>query len=278
MSENLITDKTLREFLLDRLDDEERQRIEDLFLTDNQARERVLTAEQDLIEDYLEDSLSKADRERFLSLYARTDEQRQRLRITKSIKEWAFTEARVPQTIPATDSIWSRLRRRLEFRPVPVVTIAVTVVIAIVLAIVWLNSKSGPRKYLAVEQELAQLNSPMSLREVPPQMMSLELRPVTFRSVEPQSELKPSADDRIVELRLSWIQKERYSTYQAEVRGSGESFTIHNLQAENNGEYVIRLRLQSKILRQGNYQIRLSGIANEDNTGLTEHYNFVVVR
>lgn len=278
MSENLITDKTLREFLLGRLDDEERQRIEDLFLTDNQARESVLTAEQDLIEDYLEDSLSKADKERFLSLYARTDEQRQRLRITKSIKGWAFTEARVPQTVPATDSVWRRLRRRLEFRPVSVVTIAVTVVIAIVLAIVWLNSKSEQRKHLAVEQELAQLNSPASLREVPPQMMSLELRPVSFRSVEQQSELNPSADNRIVELRLSWIQKERYSTYQAEVRVSGELFTIHNLQAENNGEYVIRLRLQSKMLRQGNYQIRLSGIANEGNTGLTEHYNFVVVR
>lgn len=276
MRESPITDKTLRAFLLGRLDDKERERIEDLFLTDDQTRESVLTAEQDLIEDYLEDSLSKADKARFVSLYARTDEQRRKLRITKSIKDWAFTEVGVPQTVPATVSIWGRLRRRLELKPVSVVPIAVMVVIAIVFAIVWLNSRREQREHLAVEQELAQLNSPASLREVSPQML-LELRPVAGRSFERQNELTLSADNRLVELRLPWI-KERYSTYRAELRGSGKSFMIPNLQAEDNGEYLIRLRLRSQMLRPGDYQIHLSGIANDGNTDLTEQYNFTVVR
>ena len=58
MKEESITDALLREFLLGKINDEERERIEDLFLTDSQTKERVLALEQDLIEDYLENSLT----------------------------------------------------------------------------------------------------------------------------------------------------------------------------------------------------------------------------
>lgn len=277
MKEESMTDALLREFLLGKINDEERERIENLYLTDSQTKERVLTLEQALIEDYLEDNLTSEDKARFVLRYAQTYEQRQNLRITKSIKNWAITEARAHQPAVATASFLDRLRAWLRLKPVSVIPITVTVVIAIVLAIVWLNSKSEQRKHLAVEQQLAQLNSPASLREVTPQI-SLELRPVTFRSIEPQSELNPLADTHIVELRLPWIQKERYSMYRAEVRDSDKSFVIPNLHAENNGEYVIRLRLPAQILHQGNYHIYLSGIANDGSTGLTEQYNFAVVR
>jgi hypothetical protein len=276
MKEELVTDSTLREFLLGKLDDDERQRIEDLFLTDSQARERVLTAEQDLIEDYLEDSLTKADKERFVSLYARTDEQRRKLKITKSLKDWALTEAQASQAVPVPVSVWSRFRRQLRLKPVLVVPIAVTIVIAIVLAILWLNSRMEQRKHLVVEQELAQLNSSSSLREVPPQMISLELRPGTVRSVELEPEFNRRADVPFVELRLRWTQNERYSRYQAEIRRPDESFTVASLQAENDSGPTIRVRLPTHMLRRGQYQIRLTGIDNNGNTGLAEQYSFAV--
>ena len=44
MKEESVTDGLLRQFLLGRVDDEERQRIESLFITDPQSRERVLAA------------------------------------------------------------------------------------------------------------------------------------------------------------------------------------------------------------------------------------------
>lgn len=278
MKEEMITDALLREFLLGRVTDEERERIESLFLTDFRARDGVLTAEQDLIEDYLEDSLTKADKERFLSLYGQTDEQRRKLRITKSLKDWALTEARATQPVATPVSIWSRLGRELQLKPVFIVPIAVTIAIATVLGVVWLNSKMEQRKQMAVEQELAQLNSPASLRESPPQMISLELRPVTVRSVEPPRQLNPSAEIRIVELRLPWIQKERYLTYQAEVRrlGDDQSFTIRNLQAENDGGYAIRIRLPADMLSRGGYRILLSGIAPDGSPGPSEAYTFTV--
>jgi uncharacterized protein YggT (Ycf19 family) len=278
MKEETLTDALLREFLLGKVNDEERGRIERLFLTDSQTRERVLALEQDLIEDYLESSLTEEDKERFLSRYAQTEDQRRTLRITKSIKDWAVAEARAPQVAAATVYGWSGLWARLRHRPVFVIPIVVTIVIAIVLAIVWLNSRTEQRKHFAIEQELAQLNSPASLREVPPQTISLDLRPVTVRGVESAAQLKIPSEIRRIELHLSSLQSERYSMYRAEVRrvGDRESFTIPNLQAESDGRYTIRLKLPVQMLKKGQYQINLTGIAADGSVSFSEEYMFAV--
>ena len=275
MNEDILTDAVLREFLLGKVDDEEAARIESLFLTDSEAREKVLVIEQELTEDYLEDSLTADDREKFLLRYGQTAAQLQQLRITKAIKDWALRESARKQIVPVEVSSWSRLRARLRLRPVFVIPIAVTAMIAIVCAAVWLN---GRMKRATLEQELAQLNTPANLREVPPQMVSLELPPIVVRSLERRNNFTKSADVQTVELRLPWIQKERYSNYQAEVRrvGGDESFTIPNLQAENDGLSTIRLRLPAHILSRGQYQIRLTGIDSGGVPGTSEEYTFLV--
>ena len=109
-------------------------------------------------------------------------------------------------------------------------------------------------------------------------MVLLDLKPVALRSGQLQNELKKSADMRLVELRLPWIQKERYTTYRAEVRriGGGESFVISNLQTENDGRYQIRSRVPARLLSRGQYQVRLSGIDSSGAAEITEEYAFTV--
>lgn len=276
MKEERITDALLREFLLGNVSDEAQERIESLFLTDPHTRERVLAIEQELIDEYLEDSLSGGDKERFVSLYVQTSEQRRKLRITKSIIDWAATEASAPETVAARVSIWSRLSARLRLKPVFVIPIAVSLVI--VVAIFLVHRLIEQRRYSAIQQELAQLNSPTSLREVPPQMSLLELRPVSVRSVERQTEFKPRFDVRIVELRLPWVQKQSYSKYHVEVHrvDDDEGFTINDLQTENEGPNVIRMRLLTNILKRGHYVVSVRGIANDGTLGQAEEYSFAV--
>lgn len=273
MKEETGGDAVLREFLLGGLDDEQRVRIEDQFLTDSEMREKVLAAEQELIEDYLEDSLTTTDRERFTFLYARTSEQRRKLRITKSIKDWALNEAALPRVIPVKVSTWDRLRNWLRLRPA-VVPITVAIVIALVIVAVWLNQRN---RHSALEQELAQLNSPSSLREVPPQMVRLELSPVAVRSGEQPREIALRDGVAIVELVLPWT-KERYSKYRAQLSRVGENdgFTIPDLQAGSDSENVIRLRLPVRLLHRGDYTLELSGIASDGSLGSSEEYPFVV--
>ena len=279
MKKEPVTDALLREFLLGKLVDEDRERIEALFLTDSLTRESVLAIEQDLIDDYFEDSLNEEEKERFVARYVRTEEQRRQLRINSAITDWAIREARASHSAAAPVSLWSRLWTWLRLKPRFVVPIAVAIMIAVVLAIVWRSSLVEQRKHWALEQELAQLNSPASLREAPPAMTSLDLRPVSVRSVEPQAELEIPTGIRTVELQLPWIQNERYPSYQAEVRrvGDSESFKIPNLQADTTGRYVIRLRLPTGMLMTGHYQINLTGVDSTGSASSSEEYSFVVV-
>ncbi len=270
-----MTDALLREFLLGKLDNNERDRIEKLFLTDADVREQVLVVEQELIDDYLDDSLTGDDKERFLARFAQTEEQRQKLRITKAIIDRASATP-LSKAAPVSISLWSRLSRSY-FKPIIFVPIAALIVVAFILAIVWRNGSGDKRKHLAIEQELAQLNSPPNMRETPGDLVSLELRPGAVRSGESEAELKTDARSQVVELRLAWIQKELSPVYQAEIRriGSNETFSI-SLKPDSVSERTIRLRLPSTLLTRGNYIVRLTGISSDGTTGFSEEYSFSV--
>ncbi|HEU4509089.1 MAG TPA: hypothetical protein VFR78_12660 [Pyrinomonadaceae bacterium] len=274
MKEEILTDAMLREFLLGKLDDERRERIESLFLTDSQAREKILAVEEDLIEDYLEDSLTAADKELFLLRYRQTPVQQRQLEIDKSIKKWALRESAVAKT-----SLWASLRSRLALKPAFVIPIAVMAVVAIAVTVVWLRGSLEQRnRRLAIEQELARLNTPAAFGESPPNMTRLELTHGTVRSGEQETEWKKTAGSQLVELRLPWTQRERYSKYRVEVSrvGDVESYTIPDLQAENAPGHQLRIRLPANFLHRGHYVIRVTGIPPDGSSGATDEYTFAV--
>lgn len=275
MKEQPLTDAMLRQFLLGEVDDEVREHIESLFLTDEAARDRVLGAEQDLIEEYLDDSLSAADREKFLAQYGATPQLRRKLRIAETIHDWTTSEANVNTAAPVSESWWDRLRARMRFRAVYAVPISVAAMILIVVAAVWINRV---REHRSVELELARLNATSNLRADLPQMLSLELSPVAVRSVEQGAEFEPSASVQVVQLRLLWIQQERYTRYRAVIRrfDGGEPYTVPELYPENEAGHAIRLRLPSDMLTRGLYQIILSGVAADGSVGTTEEYKLSV--
>ena len=269
MNDETTDDALLRGFLLGKVNEKERERIEGLFLTDSQAKERLMAVEQDLIEDYLEGTLSTADNERFVERYAQTDEQRRRLRITKSIKDWAIAEAAssVPAKVAGSSDLWARLR----LRPALVIPIAVAAMILIVVGAIWLSRRSA---HSAIEQQLAQLNAPANLREGP---VALELSPVTSRSAESQNQLNTRPAENGVVLRLLWLQKDRYPSYQATITrvGDKESFVVPNLQPESEGK-AIRIKLPARMLTRGTHQITLSGLAVDGTARSSEEYQFTV--
>jgi hypothetical protein len=136
------------------VDDKARQRIESLFVTNSLLRERVLAAEQDLIEEYLEDSLNPADKENFIGQYTHTSAQRRKLRIAKLIKDWAMVERKADA---ARVSRWSRLRGRLRLKPMFVIPIAMAT-LAVILGVVWVKQQNATtNRCLATEQEAAEL-------------------------------------------------------------------------------------------------------------------------
>jgi len=273
MNEKPVTDALLRQFLLGKVDDQERQQIETMFVTGALSNERVMAAEQHLIDEYLGDSLTPADKERFLAQYGGTAAQRRKLRIAKSIQDWAVTTADVTPARPGALSIWSRLRAHLSLKPVFVIPIAAMSMVAIIVAAVWLNSRWEQRsRHLALEQELSRINASSTLGDNPSPKTVLTLLPGSLRSAEAENEIRPQA----VELQLIWMQKELYPSYQATIRkvGDSESFSVPNLQPDNRN--AIRLKLPTRFLTEGLYQIEVSGVAATGRTGLSDEYKFQV--
>ena len=276
MKEEPVSDTLLRQFLLGNVDDQERQRLESMFVTGALSRERVMAAEQHLMDDFLEDSLTPKDRERFLAQYGETPAEQRKFRIAKSIQDWAVSGADVSAVGAGAGSRRSGLFGRAWLRPVVVVPIAAVVLIAIIFIVATLrNSWEKRNRYLAMQQELVRLNTPSMLRE--PSVPPVTLKPGAVRSAaEGEAEVTRPADSEFVELRLVWTQKERFPSYQATVRRfeEDESFTIPNLQLDSGD--VIRLRLPRGFLTRGLYQIEVSGMSANSTTGPTEEYNFVV--
>jgi hypothetical protein len=273
MKDEAVTDALLRQFLLGQVDDEERQRIESLFLTNPLIRERILVAEQDLIEEYLDDSLPTADRKGFLSQYAETSLQQRRLRIAQTIKDWAGAEPGAISSPSAPAQVPTNLRPRFNLKPVVMIPIAIAAAIAVIFAVVWINGRiQRNREYLALQQEIARLNANRGEASSP---FALTLAPVSLRSAD-QSELTKRVGVQREELRLISLQKEVYPSYRAVLRrvGDDQSITIPDLHAQP--EKVIPIKLPSRVLTRGAYQIELSGIAADGSVRSTEEYGFTV--
>ena len=278
MKEQPLTDALLRQYLLGRVDEEERQRIESLFITDPETTERLLVAEQELTDDYLDDRLTTEDRQIFRRHYANTPAQQRKLRIAKSINDWietAGTESE-ERVAASTVSIWSRLRALLGQHRMIVIPVAATAMIAIVIIALWRSGWSEQRER-ANQQKIARIGDRSQLNEVPPsQVQLLALTPITVRSGDSRNELVKRADIQAVDLRLAWIQADQYSTFRAIVRRTGEatSLTVNDLKREADG--AIRLRLSSRELERGLYQIQLIGLTPDGATGAEEEYRLTV--
>jgi hypothetical protein len=164
------------------------------------------------------------------------------------------------------------------------IPVAATLVIALVVAAFWVVRWNVARdqennRRVAIERELSDLNAPSSLREVPTQIVSMVLPPVSVRSAQPETALTPRSDIRLVELKLLWTQKEQYPSYRAVLHqvGKTEQFTISNLHAETSaGGSTVRLRLPAQLLVRGLYQVVLSGIASNGAPDQPEEYIFTV--
>lgn len=273
-----LNEESLRQFLLGKVDDAEREEIERRSLIDPEFKELLLAAEQSLVDDYLEARLSADQWESFLLQYGTSYGQRRKLRIAKSIKEYAEAQP-VTATIDATP----KARRQwfsFEARPKIVWRIAAVLIVALILTI-WLQSRWNQPdvQHLAIERELASLNDPANLRQTLPDMVSLSVPPLTLRKVESQPQITLRSEIRILELHLLQDQYNSHTKYRAVLQkgADSKSFNFPELQASDENSRVIRLRIPASLLSRGTYQIILSAIAADGSVSSVEEYNFTVI-
>jgi len=287
MSEASNDEVRIRRFLLEDLDEEERERVEELFLTDSDTRDSVLLAEDELIEEYLEGSLQGADRERFRELFVATPQLRRKVRIAQSFRNLtkaegsplptvaeSSTQDRVIPLLSKPFQSWTR-RNLLMYA-----SAAAAILVVVTVGVFWYaDYRREQARRLTVERELAELNDPSRRPELPSdQVLAVVLSPVSARSTG--RSITPPATDGLLELSLlPEIAKAETYTVLIQRAGSDLEFSISNLRLEDRpAGKVIRVRIPTRLLTRGLYSLRLNGVSADGRVVETNEYSFEVFR
>lgn len=290
MREDNESEKSIRRLLLGESGEDEQQRIEELFMTDPEYQEKVLMAEHDLIEEYLENALSKGDREKFRRHFLSTPQQRRKVRIAQSLKNYAAIEVTAHSPPPEEEKLQpvSWLRRLFEAlglrRPVVYLPLAAALVVAVLFG-TWrlVESRRAQQirareesQRLEVEQELAQLNDSSGVGRPQPgaRVFQMALPSVTLRGTA--NKLSPPAETSVVEL---WLlrAKDEYESYRASFQrvGAASRYSIPNLRAADTpGGRAIPVKIPVRLLTPGAYRLTLSGVTPDGQPGETSEYTF----
>ena len=88
---------SIRRYLLGELSEQEVENVEQLLMSDNEVYQELLTAEDDLIDDYVSGALSEEEQSRFKRRFLAVPELRQSVRSTSVLKKYALNTA--PQIV-----------------------------------------------------------------------------------------------------------------------------------------------------------------------------------
>ena len=316
MGEVITEDLRMRRFLLGELDEREQEELEQRVLTEAGLRDKLLMAEDDLIEEYLEGFLKGEEREKFLRQFLSIPHQRDKLRIAKSLRRFARDEANIDavpvgtnvlneanvDTVPIEPMIISKpeldtmpvesqidtVRIKHERLTKPLVLplhrkllvyapIAALVLVAVVVGSVWYaTSRRNETRRQAIERELAELNTFGELNLPPDQISTLIVSPMSTSNVV--TSISSTFKAPILEL---WLlprtnQSKSYNALLEKV-GSRNQVQISNLQLQDRGgSKAVRLRISTRLLTPGVYRVQLNGLSTDGTVAETDEYSFKI--
>jgi hypothetical protein len=279
----------MRRYLLGDVDETQREQLEERILCDKAFAERLSIAQDHLIDDYVFDGLSEADRQSFETNFVLNKERRNKLRIAQALDVYVTRElparhatnhhSRVPS------ELWRTTGRFMERYK-----LWATVAFAIVVLLVFLGPKLGswlmPRSIsplaaerARMERELADLNQNPSLA-VNSATIDLALQPTILREGGDTKRVVLTRDIHFVRLKLEFPQV-KYDRYRAVVKTVEdlELFAINGLKSERETDPgVILLRIPSEFLATNDYQIELQGIKADRVAATVAHYTFRIIK
>lgn len=278
-----------RRFLLGYLDEGEHQIVAERLTTNAAYLELVLQAESELMEDYLGGQLSEEERKRFDKYVLTNRQQADQLNLMKALRASATVRAASNSPpLVATIEPASTLTLRW-FNPSwassSAVKLSITAIVLVIVAvvgtiIVWRDQTSGIDS-ARLSEELIKLNARQSLN-ANAIYNGFIIGPLKGGLVRDDQEVKaftiPRAE-KLGQLRLQ-IGADDYQSFQAVLltAENQELFTLPNLTATNmSGERVVVIYLPAKILTPGDYQLRLSGLTQNNQPVYFGRYSFRVL-
>jgi len=249
---NAASPDVLRRYLLGGVDAGARDEIEERLLSDDRVFwERLAIAEDELIDDYAAGALDEAARAAFESRFLCTAERRAKLEFARALRDYARAKA------ATRTGVWDWLRV-----PAAVPRWAVAAAAALLLlvpGVIWQFVPAGRG----------------------PAAVSVSLAPGLLRDAGGEiARVVPEPGCQILHLDLA-AGGEAYAGYAATIYdvNGGAIWSQHNVGgAARKGGTSVRLTLPCDLLPEGDYWVRLSGLAPGQEPAPLDRYDFRLLR
>ena len=244
-----------RQYLLGNLPEAAREQLERRVLNEPELSDELLAAEDQLIDQYIDNKLDVHDRQRFETYFLLPRERQNKLQFGRTLREYLDSLPLVTQSKNRSLAYFLWLARR----PVLVASLVVAICLGL-LGAFWVvrNTRMGTK---AIGKTLALTLAPGSSRAVNEKTQRIEA-PLSYGFVDLQLEMGTS----------------EYATYQVELLRERQSISTYNsLHAQKkDGHFVLPLIIAANVLQPGDYTFKLSGTTDSGQTEFKDEYQLRV--
>lgn len=248
----------IRRYLLGELDERDQEQLEQRVITNPDYREEVLITEEELLEEFVNGTLSLREHELFTRMYSSSPAKRRKVKIARALNRYAAKHSPVVQ--PMAQKSWARSFRELfrtknRFHQLSLAAL-ILVIVAGSLLVYWLLSHERSAQYDALLR-LNQFGS--ELLQPDSSVVSESLPPLSFRGAGAPRNISITKQTRIVQLRLPDPSGGAYSFRAILKRSDGaEVFTLADLRARQIEQHsVLVLQIPAQMLTPHVYQLEI---------------------
>ena len=249
----------IRQYLLGELDEHEQEQLEQRVITNPDYKEQVLITEDELLEEFVNGTLSPRELESFNRMYS-SPAQRRKVKIAQALNRYASEHAPVVQ--PMAHRSWTRslidlFSTKTRFHQFSLAALILVLAVGGSILVYWLISRVSSADYNA----LLQLNQPASeILQPNSSIVSVSLQPLLLRGTGESRTITITKETQTVQLRLPDPSGGTYS-FQATLkdREGAEVFSLGNLrtrQIDQHSELVIQI--PARMLKPQDYQLEIS--------------------
>jgi hypothetical protein len=275
---NLNTDQQnrIRDYLLGQLPEGELEALDERVVVDKDFYEELLIVEDELVDEYLNNELTKSEQESFEKYFLITPERHQKLIFSKDLKTYLDNKQENPVPEPEPQPVPDVNRKVVVPPPKPkpwyysFLPIRTPALAYAAMALVILVIAGG----LFV---ISRINGP----DEPGPVYTMVLSAGSTRGggdTEKKFSLPPGSGT--VELRPQ-LRGNEYATYEAVLLAddNSEIARADNLQATNdNGVRILKWRLPARLVRPDDYSLKINGKTDQGQLEALPTYRFRVVR
>lgn len=251
----------IRQYLLGELDEQQREQLEQRVITNPDYKEEVLITEEELLEDFVNGSLSPRELELVRAKYSSSPSRWRKVEIARAISKYAAdhpiaVEPAGPQRSWAR-SVLEFFSARNRFRQLSL-AILILVMAGGSLLVYWWVSRESRANY----ETLVRLNGPASEILQPDQsVVAVSLSPLLLRGAGDARTVTITNQTKTVQLRLADPSSGETKVFRARLknRAGAEVFTLDDVPARQSGQFpVLVLQIPAEMLTSQDYQLEIS--------------------